>query len=92
MPIKVNPSETEQEFIDRCIPIEIGYGKEIDVAQGICYSMWENRNMNKSTTQRVLSKVNQINLLSPNPCTEGYIAYGTKIKNGREVPNCIPKD
>jgi hypothetical protein len=25
-----------------------------------------------------------------NPCQEGYIAYGTKIKDGREVPNCIP--
>lgn len=26
-----------------------------------------------------------------NPCGEpGYVAYGTKIKDGREVPNCIP--
>ena len=25
-----------------------------------------------------------------NPCQEGYIAYGTKIKDGREVPNCVP--
>ena len=66
MPVKVNPSETEQQFIDRCIPIEIGYGKEIDVAQGICYSIWENRNMNKSNEQRVLSKINRINLLDPN--------------------------
>lgn len=28
--------------------------------------------------------------ITPNPCTEGYVAYGTKIKDGREVPNCIP--
>jgi hypothetical protein len=28
--------------------------------------------------------------LPENPCTAGYVAYGTKIKNGREVPNCIP--
>jgi len=28
--------------------------------------------------------------LYENPCQEGYIAYGTKIKNGKEVPNCIP--
>ena len=28
--------------------------------------------------------------ITPNPCQEGYIAYGTKIKDGREVPNCIP--
>ena len=25
-------------------------------------------------------------------CWEGYIAIGTKILNGREVPNCVPKD
>jgi hypothetical protein len=24
-----------------------------------------------------------------NPCTDGYVAYGTKIKDGREVPNEI---
>jgi len=29
--------------------------------------------------------------IEPNPCQEGYIAYGTKIKDGREVPNCVPK-
>jgi hypothetical protein len=28
--------------------------------------------------------------LYDNPCQEGYIAYGTKIKDGREVPNCVP--
>ena len=27
-----------------------------------------------------------------NPCQPGYIAYGTKMKDGREVPNCIPKE
>ena len=30
--------------------------------------------------------------IDPNPCQTGYIAYGTKIKNGREVPNCVPKE
>jgi len=29
--------------------------------------------------------------ITPNPCQTGYIAYGTKIKDGKEVPNCIPK-
>lgn len=28
--------------------------------------------------------------LRDNPCQTGYIAYGTKIKDGREVPNCVP--
>jgi len=31
-------------------------------------------------------------MLDENPCQEGYVAYGTKEKNGRQVPNCIPKD
>jgi hypothetical protein len=30
-------------------------------------------------------------MIEPNPCGEpGYVAYGTKIVDGREVPNCIP--
>ena len=28
--------------------------------------------------------------IEPNPCQSGYVAYGTKMKDGREVPNCIP--
>ena len=30
-------------------------------------------------------------LITPNPCQSGYIAIGTKIKDGREVPNCVPE-
>ena len=26
------------------------------------------------------------------PCWDGYEQYGTKIVDGREVPNCIPID
>jgi hypothetical protein len=25
-----------------------------------------------------------------NPCWEGYEPYGTKVVDGREVPNCVP--
>jgi hypothetical protein len=25
-----------------------------------------------------------------NPCLEGYEPYGTKMLDGREVPNCVP--
>jgi hypothetical protein len=25
-----------------------------------------------------------------NPCWDGYEPYGTKIVDGREVPNCVP--
>ena len=26
-----------------------------------------------------------------NPCWDGYQQVGTKTKNGKEVPNCVPK-
>lgn len=29
-------------------------------------------------------------MLDENPCQDGYVAYGTKNKDGRQVPNCIP--
>jgi hypothetical protein len=28
--------------------------------------------------------------IDSNPCWEGYEPYGTKIVDGREVPNCVP--
>jgi len=28
--------------------------------------------------------------IEPNPCWEGYEAIGTKIVDGKEVPNCVP--
>jgi len=39
-----------------------------------------------------LSKVNKPKeeMIEPNPCWEGYEAIGTKIVDGREVPNCVP--
>ena len=95
MPIKVKSGETEQEFVSRCIPIEIGYGKSADVASGICYSIYQNRNMKKTTQQIVNQKIADLSkeqeLITPNPCQSGYIAIGTKIKDGREVPNCVPE-
>jgi hypothetical protein len=26
-----------------------------------------------------------------NPCWKNYMMVGTKTKNGKEVPNCVPK-
>lgn len=92
MPVNIKPGEMENEFISRCIGIETEYGKSQEQAAAICYSIWEGKESMKSTTDKVIAKVNRINLLDPNPCTTGYIAYGTKIKDGREVPNCIPID
>ena len=43
-----------------------------------------------NSQQRVLSKINKF--IEPNPCRSGYIAIGTKVKDGRTVPNCVPED
>ena len=58
MPIKVKPSETQDQFISRCIGVEVSSGKDQDQAAAICYSYWENRNM--SSQERVLKKINTI--------------------------------
>lgn len=39
--------------------------------------------------QRKVEQIDREKMLYENPCQEGYVAYGTKIKDGREVPNCV---
>lgn len=29
---------------------------------------------------------------STDPCWDGYVQVGTKKKNGRDVPNCVPRE
>ncbi len=40
----------------------------------------------KSLIRGVIEEVAKMD----NPCWKGYRAYGTKKKDGREVPNCVP--
>lgn len=96
MPVKIERGESEQEFISRCMGIEIEAGKEQEQAAAICYSYWRKGN-NMSASELVNSKLRQeaykgINLQEglEGACWEGYEAIGTKILDGREVPNCVP--
>jgi len=74
--------ETEEQFVQRCIPIEIGAGKSADVAAGICYSMYQNRNM--STQQRVHQKIARLAEEGP----RGGIRRSKKApKSGTPNPN-----
>ncbi len=70
--VSVNPGESEEDYIARCIPVLIEEGFDQDQAAAICYGSYEEA------------------FLPENPCQSGYVAYGTKIKDGREVPNCVP--
>ena len=40
---KPGKDETQEEFIERCMPIVIGEGKDQDQAAAICYSLWRER-------------------------------------------------
>jgi hypothetical protein len=41
--VEPNPNESEEEFVQRCIPILIGEGKDSDQAVAICYSMYQDK-------------------------------------------------
>lgn len=101
MPINPKSGETQDEFVSRCIGEEISSGKEQDQAAAICYSVWRQENMSKLSGQdKIIEKLKfardfkGINLNAAgleDACWPGYVAIGTKILDGREVPNCVPE-
>ena len=97
MPVdKPKAGETEQEYLAYCIPAEIKAGKAQDVASAICYSTY--REESKMSTQgKIASKMREIqykgiNLINlgenSEACWENYIQVGTKILDGKVVPDC----
>ena len=100
MPIQPGATENEQEFISRCMGEET-QTYEQDQAFAICKSKWDRQEMSKITnmSEKVMARVafdakyKGINLMAESlddACWEGYEAIGTKIMDGREVPNCVP--
>ena len=95
MPIpKPTAAETEEQFVSRCIS-EISGEYEQEQAAGICYSTY--RQETKMSTQGKISSILRqeaykgINLMAEEgdgPCWENYIQVGTKILDGKEVPDC----
>lgn len=93
MPIP-NPKQFKDKdsFISKCMEVEVGSGKDPNVAAGICYSVWEERMSKMSYESRVSHKIKGIYLQDlEDACQPGWRALGTKIKDGRVVPNCIPE-
>ena len=104
MPIPNKESgESENEYIGRCMAA-IGDEYPQDQALAICYNKFrENMNTESKVLNRIkkfreeeLKGINlkengePVDLIDPNPCWDGYEAIGTKIVDGREVPNCVP--
>lgn len=101
MPVdKPKAGETQDQYLKYCIPIEIQSGKEADQAAAICISMYQRDKMSKLRTsqERVSAKLKYnhdfrgINLtnfgINSDACWDDYIQVGTKIVDGREVPDC----
>lgn len=92
MPIP-NPSnaETQNDYVGRCMS-EITGEYPQEQALAICISTYQKETMSKDKQQRVADKMSGIDLLAglEDACWTGYEAIGTKILNGREVPNCVP--
>ncbi len=106
MPVNPKAGETQEEFISRCIGEEIGAGYSQEQSAALCYSKWDRKELSKQKfsdpRKRVAAKLNferkyeGINLTAlaedglEGACWDGYEAIGTKILDGREVPNCVP--
>jgi hypothetical protein len=104
MPIRPGKTEDEQQFISRCMSVETKDYPQ-DQAYAICKSKWDRKELSKQKfsdpQRRVMSKLNfeekyrGINLLAKpddDPCQTGYRQLGTKMLDGKDVPNCIPEE
>ena len=103
MPVD-NPKagETKEQYLEYCIPEEIKAGYEVEQAAAICISKYDRKELSmkkfSDPQRRVQSKLNfdkkyeGINIVNfgenSDACWENYIQVGTKIIDGKEVPDC----
>ena len=85
MPIPKPSGESQRDYISKCMSA-IGDEYPQEQALAICYNTYREENF-KGVNLTPNGKVNM-----KAPCWDGYEQYGTKIVDGREVPNCIPID
>ena len=102
MPIRPGKSENEEQFISRCMSEESESFPDEPQRYAVCKSYYDRDKMSKitDTKQKVMarvaydSKYEGIRLAEDDglegACWDGYEAIGTKILDGREVPNCVP--
>jgi hypothetical protein len=100
MPIKPTSSETEDQFIGRCMSEEKDSFPDEPQRYAVCKSKWDMDNMSKitNTSEKVMARVaydtkfRGINIVNfgenSDACWENYIQVGTKILDGKEVPDC----
>ena len=99
MPVdKPKAGETQDEYLAYCIPAEIEAGYEQEQAAAICYETYR-KETGMSGVSLIASKLREIQYRGiklaegdglEDSCWDGYEAIGTKILDGRTVPNCVP--
>lgn len=101
MPIpKPKPQEDESAYVSRCMSAIGGEYDDQAQAVAICYSTYRRGEMQKMSGQEKINSMLAFNHDfrgikladdgSDGPCWENYEQIGTKIVDGREVPNCVP--
>jgi hypothetical protein len=102
MPIRPGKSENEEQFISRCMSEESESFPDEPQRYAVCKSYYDRDKMSKITDTKTKvmarvafdSKYEGIRLAEGDglegACWDGYEAIGTKILDGREVPNCVP--
>ena len=100
MPIRPGQSETEEEFIGRCMSEESESFPDEPQRYAVCKSYYDREKMSKitDTKAKVMARIaydakyegiSLVNLgENSDACWENYIQVGTKILDGREVPDC----
>ena len=88
MPIKVNPSETHDEFIGRCMSKEQSSFPDEEQRYAVCESYWRESKM--SSQERMINKMNKKQQELEGACWPNYIQIGMKPgKDGKPVPRCV---
>ena len=77
---KINPEFKGTPWKDKGYVAWLGWGGDAGVE-------WAQRKL-----EQIARDLSEEDMLDENPCQTGYVAYGTKMKNGKKVPNCVPEN
>lgn len=65
--IEPRHGESQEEFVSRCIGVEVGNGKETDQATAICYAKWDAKSFSFQTTDKERRIVSGVLMLANTP-------------------------
>lgn len=92
--VEPKSGESEDEFIQRCMPVVTGEGYDNDQALAICYSYYEG-SYDPSQLTPYIDQDDELRRKEfdglDDACWTGYEPIGLKPgRGGRMVPNCVP--